>query len=92
MQQDISIMSEAYCKTLKKLHRTIQNKMHGMLSGVVFHHDNAHPHAAAHIRTLLEHFNWEWFDHPTCRPDLAPSNCHLFTYLKELVGITALRH
>jgi hypothetical protein len=31
---------------------------------------------------LLEHFNWELFD----QPDLAPSNCHLFTCLKNWFG------
>jgi transposase len=34
-------------------------------------------------RAVLEHFNWELFDHPPYRPDLAPSEYHLFTYLKN---------
>jgi histone-lysine N-methyltransferase SETMAR len=33
-------------------------------------------------RALLEHFNWELFDHPPYSPDLAPSDCNLFTYLQ----------
>jgi transposase len=33
-------------------------------------HDNARPHTAARIRALLEHFNWELFDHPPYNPDL----------------------
>jgi hypothetical protein len=32
---------------------------------------------------LLEHFNWELFDHPPYSPDLTPSNYHLFTYAKK---------
>jgi hypothetical protein len=54
-----------YCETLKeKLRWAIQNKRHVMLtSGVVFLHDNARPHTAALTRALLEHFNWELFDH-----------------------------
>jgi histone-lysine N-methyltransferase SETMAR len=31
---------------------------------------------------LLEHFNWELFDHPPYSPDLALSDYHLFNYLK----------
>jgi hypothetical protein len=54
-------------------------------------HDNAHPHTAARSRALLEHFNWEFFDHPPYSPDLALKYYYLFTYLKELVGITALQ-
>jgi histone-lysine N-methyltransferase SETMAR len=54
-----------------------------LTSGVVLLHDNACPHTAAHTRALLEHFNLELFDHSSCSPDLAPSNYHLFTYLKN---------
>jgi hypothetical protein len=47
-------------------------------------HDNARPHtAAARTRALLEHFNWELFDDPPYGPNLALSDCHLFTYLKN---------
>jgi transposase len=53
---------------------------------VVLLHDNARPHTAAHIRTLLEHFNWELSDHPPYSPDLAPIDYHLFTYLKKCFG------
>jgi hypothetical protein len=34
-------------------------------------------------RALLEHFNWELFDHPSYSPDLAPGDYHLFSYLKD---------
>jgi hypothetical protein len=38
-----------------------------------------------HIQLLaqLEHFNWELFDHPPYSLDIAPSDCHLFTYMKN---------
>jgi hypothetical protein len=32
---------------------------------------------------LLEHFNWELFGHLSLGPDLAPSDCHLFTNLNN---------
>jgi hypothetical protein len=31
-------------------------------------------------RTLLEHFNWELFDHPSYSLHLAPNNYYLFIY------------
>jgi hypothetical protein len=50
-------------------------KWRGMLtSGVVFFHDNTHPHTAACTRPLLEHFNWELFDHPPYSPLLPLSD------------------
>jgi hypothetical protein len=81
-----------YCETWKELHRAIQNKRHGMLtSGVVLLHDSARPHTAAHSQALLEHFNWELFDHPPCSPHLAPSDVPPAYLTEEVVGIIALQ-
>jgi hypothetical protein len=55
-------------------------------SGVVLFHDSARPHSAARTLALLEHFNWELFDHPPYNTDLAPSDYHLFTYLKNSIS------
>jgi hypothetical protein len=49
----------------------------------VFLHDNARPFTTARIRALLEHFNWELFDRSPYRPDIPPSDYHLFTYPKS---------
>jgi hypothetical protein len=38
---------------------------------------------AACTRYLLEHFNWELFDHSPYNPGLALSSCHQFTCLKN---------
>jgi hypothetical protein len=35
---------------------------------------------------LLGYFKWELFDHPPYSLDLAPSDCHLFVYLKNWMG------
>jgi hypothetical protein len=62
--QEGTTMSKVYCVTRKNLRRTIQNKRHGMLTdGVMLLHDNVRQHTAAHTRALLDHFNWELFDH-----------------------------
>jgi hypothetical protein len=64
-----------YCETLNKLQWVIQNKRRGMLTScVVLLHDNAPPHRAPCTHTLLEHFNWELYDHTPYSPHLAPSN------------------
>jgi hypothetical protein len=90
MQQGTTIMSKVYYETQKKkkkMHRATWNKGCGMLtSSVLLFHDNARPHTAASTQALLEHFNWELFDHPPYCPHLAPSNYHLFTYLKNWLG------
>jgi histone-lysine N-methyltransferase SETMAR len=49
-------------------------------------HDNARPHIAARTRALLEHLSWELSDHPHYSPDLATSDYHLLTYLKNWLG------
>jgi hypothetical protein len=72
-----------YFGTPKKINMVIQKKMHGMLSYGVVLHDNARPHTAVRTGTLLDYFNWELFDHSPYSPDLAPSDYHLLTYLKN---------
>jgi hypothetical protein len=61
--------------------------------GVVLLHDIMSLHTAAHTETLLEHFNWELFDHPPYSPDLSLSVFHLlrlksqrFNNNEELMG------
>jgi hypothetical protein len=67
MQQGTTITPEVYCETLS----AIQNKRHGILTySIVLVHDNALLHAAARTRALLDHFNWELFDHHPYSPDL----------------------
>ncbi|KAJ4427620.1 hypothetical protein ANN_25268 [Periplaneta americana] len=89
MPKGTTINANRYCETLRKLRRAIQNKRRGMLSrGAVLLHDNARPHTAASTRELLDQFCWEIFDHPPYSPDLAPSDFHLFTKLKDFLGGT----
>jgi hypothetical protein len=74
MQQGTTITSEVYWEALKKLRGAIQNKRQGMLTPcVVLLHDNVLPHTAARTRALLEHFNWELFDHPPYSPFSLPA-------------------
>jgi hypothetical protein len=54
MQQGTIMMSQVYCKTLKKLHKVIQNKRLRILtSGVVLLQDNVRPQTAAGTQALL---------------------------------------
>ncbi|GFV13250.1 histone-lysine N-methyltransferase SETMAR [Trichonephila clavipes] len=80
-----TIKAAAYFNSLKRLRRTIQNKRRGMLTnGVRLLHDNARPHTALVItKALLKQFKWEVLDHPPYSLDLAPSDFHLFRYLKS---------
>jgi hypothetical protein len=57
-----------------------------LTSGEVFPHDNACPRTTSRTRALLEHFNWELFDHPLYGSDVAPCDHHLFAYLKNWMG------
>jgi hypothetical protein len=55
MRQGTKIMSEVYCKTLRKLRRAIQNERHGMLTySVVLLHDNVPLITAACTQALSD--------------------------------------
>ncbi|GFU78082.1 histone-lysine N-methyltransferase SETMAR [Trichonephila clavipes] len=83
----MTLNAAAYCQTLKRLRRAIQNKCRGMLTnGVRLLHDNAWPHTALVSKALLKQFKREVLDHPPYSPDLAPSDFHLFRYLKSHLG------
>jgi histone-lysine N-methyltransferase SETMAR len=91
MPQGTTINSTAYCETMKKLRRAIQNKSRGMLTrGLVLLHDNARPHTAAQTQALIRSFGWEKFDPPPppfpLSSDLAPSDFHLFRRLKKFLA------
>jgi histone-lysine N-methyltransferase SETMAR len=78
-----------YYEKQEKPRRAIQNKRRGMLTyGVVLLLDNALPHTstAARTRALLEHLDWELFDHHPYSPDLFPSDYNLFTCLMNWFG------
>jgi [histone H3]-lysine36 N-dimethyltransferase SETMAR len=84
LERGKTINANAYCDTLIKLRRAIQNKRRGLLStGIVLLHDNARPHTADRTVQLLQKFHWEIFDHAPYSPNLAPSDYHLFMHLKK---------
>jgi len=84
MPPGATINAAAYCDTLTRLRRAIQNKRRGMLSrGVCLLQDNARPHSAHVTNALLEKFKWDILNHPPYSPDLAPSDFHLFLHLKK---------
>jgi hypothetical protein len=84
MQQGTTIMSDVYCKTLKQLCMTIQNKRREMMtSGVLPLHDNARPYTDGRTQALLKHFNWQLPHQPPYSLDFAPGDYHLLTYRKN---------
>jgi histone-lysine N-methyltransferase SETMAR len=71
---------------VNELKPTIRSKRRGLLSiRVLFFHDNARPHTAAHTRTVdtLHALKLEALKHPPYSPDLVPSDFHLFGPMKE---------
>ncbi|GFV90615.1 mariner Mos1 transposase [Trichonephila clavipes] len=87
MPRETTINAAAYCLTLRRLRRAIQNKRSRMLTKRVrLLHDNAWPHTAFVTKALLKQFEWEVLGHPPYSLDLSPSDFHLFRYLKSHLG------
>jgi transposase len=51
----------------------------------IVHSDNARPHTARQTRNSLEADGMEQARHPPYPPDLAASDFHLFSYLKDML-------
>ena len=54
MPRNTTISADAFCATLRRLLKAIQNRRRSKLSrGIVLIHDNARPHTARLTQTLL---------------------------------------
>jgi len=57
----------------RELKPAIRSKRRGKLSKeILFLHDNARPHTAAHTLETLKQLKWEVMEHPAYSPDLVP--------------------
>jgi hypothetical protein len=74
----------SYCEVLLKLLDTIRRKRPSQLArGVLLHHDNVRPHTARATEERFQELQWELLEHSPYRPDLAPSDIHMFGLLKN---------
>ena len=86
-----TINGERYRTQLIRLKRAIAEKRPEYATryeAIIFHHDNARPYVAIPVKNYLENSGWEVLSHPPYRPDLAPSDYHLFRSMQNvLTGI-----
>ena len=76
-----TITAARYVQTLHKLHRALCDKRPGR--NIIILHDNARPHAAHLTSEANANMGWEVLPHPSYSPDLAPSDYHLFGFVKD---------
>jgi histone-lysine N-methyltransferase SETMAR len=78
------INSDVYVETLKKLKKGFRRvRPHKDVTKVLLHHDNARPHTSLHTREAITNLQWTVLPHPPYSPDLAPSDYHLYSPLKD---------
>jgi transposase len=70
-------------ETLKKRFRRV--RPHKDVTKVLLHHDNARPHTILHTREAITKLQWTVLPHPPYSPDLAPSDYHLVSTLKNSI-------
>ena len=59
-----------------------------LTTGVHLLHDNARPHTATATVSTVEELRFECIPHPLYSPDLAPSNFHAYSPLKDALSGT----
>jgi len=81
LQRGQTITAARYVQTLHKLRRALRDKRPGR--NIIILHDNARPHAARLTSEAIAKMGWEVLPHPSYSPDLAPSDYHLFGFVKD---------
>jgi len=76
-----TITAARYVQTLHKLRRALCDKCPGR--NIIILHDNGRPHAARLTSEAIAKMGWEVLPHPSYSPDLAPSDYHLFGFVKD---------
>ena len=74
--------SAHYVQTLHKLRHALRDKCPER-NIIIILHDNARPHAARLTSEAIAKMGWEILPHPSYSPDLAPSDYHLFGFVKD---------
>jgi hypothetical protein len=76
----VTIYAQYYSNLFRNdVHQAIQKKRPQKLSKIIILlHDNAHPHTANLMKTILVTTGWEIMNLQPYSPDLAPSNFHVF--------------
>jgi len=76
-----TITAARYVQTLHKLRFALRDKHPGR--NIIIVHDNACPHTAHLTSEAIAKMGWEVLPHPSYSPDLAPSDYHLFGFVKD---------
>ena len=76
-----TINAAHYVQTLLKLRRALHDKRPGRK--VILQHNNTRSHTAHLTLEKIENMAWEVLPHPPYSPDLAPSDYHLFGFVKN---------
>jgi len=76
-----TITAARYVQTLHKLNRALRDKR--LRRNIIILHDNTCPHATRLISKAIAKMGWEVLPHPSYSPDLAPSDYHLFGFVKD---------
>ena len=76
-----TITAARYVQTLHKLLHALRDKRPER--DIIILYDNARPHAACLTSETIANMGWEVLPHPSYSPDLAPSDYHLFGFVKD---------
>ena len=76
-----TITAARYVQTLHKLRCALRDKRPGR--NIIILHDNTCPHATCLTSEAIVKMGWEVLPQPSYSPDLAPSDYHLFGFVKD---------
>ena len=86
LPHDTTINGPYYTSLFHQLHSSIREKRHGKLThGVLLLHYNAAVHKSNITQTAIQYRGFTELNHSAYSPDIAASDCHLFSNVKNFV-------
>jgi histone-lysine N-methyltransferase SETMAR len=87
MPRGQTINSDLYIQTLKNLQKRLRRvRPHKNVAEILLQHDNARSHTSVKTQEAITKLGWTVLPHQPYRPDIAPSDFHLFGALKDAIS------
>ncbi|XP_014609810.1 PREDICTED: histone-lysine N-methyltransferase SETMAR-like [Polistes canadensis] len=88
LKPNLTITADRYVQQLQRVQEKLNEKRPALVNrkNIILLHDNVRSHTAKVTQEKILELGWSVLPHPPYSPDLAPTNYHLFSSLKNFLN------